>query len=88
MRGAVSNHAMVLTGVDMRGERPVKWLVENSWGKDRGDKGYWAMYDDWFDEHIFSIVIRKAYVPNDLLAIFKEKAVELPPWAPMFSPFE
>jgi len=86
MRGAVSNHAMVFLGVDVRDGKPVKWLVENSWGGDRGNKGFWTMYDRWFNENVFSIVIRKAYVPNDLLAIYQEDAVELPPWAPMFAP--
>ncbi|HLA84092.1 MAG TPA: C1 family peptidase [Thermoguttaceae bacterium] len=85
-RGGVSNHAMVLTGVDVRDDKPVKWLVENSWGTDRGHKGYWTMYDAWFDQHVYSIVIRKAYVPNEILKAFKEPSKEMPPWAPMFLP--
>jgi len=84
-RGAVANHCMVFIGVDMQNDKPVKWLVENSWGKDRGAKGFWTLYDEWFDEHIYSITVRKAYVPNDLLKAFKEKPIALPPWAPMFS---
>ncbi|MBN1589622.1 MAG: C1 family peptidase [Pirellulales bacterium] len=85
MRGGVANHSMVFVGVDMIKDKPVKWLVENSWGKERGAKGFWAMYDKWFDEHVYSIVVRKAYVSNDLLKAFKQKPIELPPWAPMFS---
>lgn len=87
-RGGMANHAMVLVGVDVRDKRPVKWLVENSWGGDRGDKGYWTMYNKWFDEHVYGVIIRRAYVPNDLLMTFKEKPIELPPWAPMFAGFE
>ncbi|MBN2022281.1 MAG: C1 family peptidase [Pirellulales bacterium] len=85
-RDGAANHAMLLVGVDVREDKPVKWLVENSWGKDRGDGGYWAMYDKWFDEHVYGITIKKAYVPNKLLKLFKEPAVELPPWAPMNAP--
>jgi len=31
-------HAMVLTGVDMDGNKPFKWNVENSWGSEREGK--------------------------------------------------
>ncbi|HBO44476.1 MAG TPA: hypothetical protein DD670_11190 [Planctomycetaceae bacterium] len=84
-RGGVPNHAMTLVGVDVRGDKPVKWLVENSWGEERGNKGFWTMYDEWFDEHVYSIIVRRAYVPNKTLKLFKEEPVELPPWAPMFA---
>ena len=43
-----SNHAMVLRGVDIVEGKPRKWLVENSWGKDKGKQGTWTLYDRWF----------------------------------------
>ena len=58
-------HAMVLMGVDLQKDKPVKWLVENSWGKEKGHEGYWSLYDKWFDEHLYMIVVKKAYVPKD-----------------------
>jgi len=82
-REGASNHAMVFVGVDMPGDKPVKWLVENSWGKERGDGGYWTMYDRWFDQHVYSVIVKKKYVSNKILKILKQEAVELPPWAPM-----
>ncbi len=82
-RHGVVNHAMVFIGVDMKDKKPVKWLVENSWGKDRGKGGMWTLYDKWFDEHVYSIIVKKAYVPNEVLKVFNEKAVELPPWSSM-----
>ncbi len=87
-RDGVANHAMVFVGLDIQDDKPVKWLVENSWGTKRGDSGYWTMYDEWFDEHVYSIIIKKAYVPNEVLKVFQQKPVELPPWAPMNSFFE
>jgi bleomycin hydrolase len=82
-RDGAANHAMILIGVDLQNNKPAKWLVENSWGKDHGKGGFWTMYDKWFDEHLYCIVVKKAYVPNDVLKIFQEEPVELPPWAPM-----
>ncbi|MBN1394608.1 MAG: C1 family peptidase [Pirellulales bacterium] len=87
-RDGAANHAMVFIGVDTKDDKPVKWLVENSWGKSHGDGGCWTMYDKWFDEHVYSIIVKKAYVPNDVLKVFQDEPVELPPWAPMNSFFE
>jgi len=77
-----SNHAMVLRGVDLRDGTPQKWLVENSWGKDKGNKGTWTLYDRWFDEHVYTIIVDKRHVPEETLKIFQEEAKELPAWYP------
>jgi bleomycin hydrolase len=77
------NHAMVFLGVDLQEEKPVKWLVENSWGESRGSEGFWAMYDSWFDEYVFNIVVHKKYVPEDVLKIFEQTPTILEPWDSM-----
>jgi bleomycin hydrolase len=79
-RGGVANHAMVFIGVDLQDNKPVKWLVENSWGPGRGKNGLMIMYDKWFDEHVYDTVVRKAYVPNEVLNVFQEATIEVPPW--------
>jgi bleomycin hydrolase len=81
---ATPNHAMVLTGVDIQDGKPVKWLVENSWGKDRGDEGMWNMYDSWFDEYVYNVIVRKEYVPHDIVAVFDQIPIMVPPWDPMY----
>ena len=50
-------HAMVISGVhiDPTSGRPTRYKVENSWGEDRGDKGYFVMTDRWFDECVILI---------------------------------
>lgn len=83
IRHGAANHAMVFIGVDVQDKKPAKWLVENSWGKDRGKDGLWTLYDEWFDRHVYSIIVKKAYVPNEVLKIYNEKAVEMPPWSSM-----
>ncbi len=82
---SVPTHAMVITGVDLRDDKPVKWLVENSWGSKVGEKGYFTMYDDWFREYTYSIVVNKKFVPDEVLKLFTGKAEMLPPWDPMFA---
>jgi len=84
-RESVPNHAMVFVGVDMQGNKPAKWLVENSWGKDQGSEGLWTLYDTWFDKNVYSVIVKKKYVPEEVLKIFEEPAIKLPPWDPAYS---
>jgi len=84
-RESVPNHAMVFIGVDMQKNKPAKWLVENSWGDDKGSKGLWTIYDSWFDTNVYSIIVKKKYVPKEILDIYKLPAIKLPPWDPIYS---
>lgn len=82
-------HAMVLTGVHLDGDdNPVRWRVENSWGDaDVGDRGFMVMTDEWFDEFVFQVVIRKRFVPSALWKLnedgVNDKTVVLPPYDPL-----
>ena len=78
-------HAMLFTGVDVKGEGFRKWRVENSWGDKIGDKGYYYMSDKWFDEYMYEIVIDKKYLPKDIVKLYKSEPNELSPWDPMGS---
>ena len=78
-----SNHAMVLMGVDLEeGGSPRKWLVENSWGDEKGDDGRWTLQDSWFDEHVYTIIAHRRHVPAAVLKCFEEDPLELPAWYP------
>jgi len=79
------DHNMVFTGVDLADGKPVKWLVENSWGDQAGKKGYFTMTDAWFDLYVQVIVVQKKYIPAGLLAVFSTQPERLPPWDPMMS---
>ena len=78
-----SNHAMVFIGMDLQADGKVKkWLVENSWGTKLGDKGKWHLYDSWFDEYVYAVIINKKYLSPETNKIFESKAKELAPWHP------
>ncbi|KAH9036908.1 peptidase C1B bleomycin hydrolase [Lactarius hengduanensis] len=81
-------HAMVISGVhlDLQTGKPLRYKVENSWGEDRGEKGFFVMTDRWFDEFVYQVVVPKTLAPKDLVKVFESgDRVVLPPWDPMGS---
>jgi len=80
-------HAMVFTAVtvDETNEAPTKFRVENSWGDDRGEKGYLVMTSDWFKEFVFEVVVDKQYVSEEVMKVFEQPPTLLPAWDPMGS---
>jgi len=80
-------HAMVITAVHLdESGKPVRYKVENSWGTDRGDKGWFVMTDSWFEQFVYQVVVPKSIAPKELVKVFEgEERVVLPPWDPMGS---
>jgi len=84
-----SSHGMALVGVDLNDKgKANKWMLENSWGADKGHNGYLTMTDQWFDEYMFRMVIQKKYISEKTVQLLTQKAELLPPWDPMFLPEE
>jgi bleomycin hydrolase len=77
------NHMMVLSGVDLINNKPVKWKIENSWGNEHGKKGYFIMCDEWFGEHAFELMVPGTYLDKEDKELFKMEPVKLPRWFPM-----
>ena len=78
-------HAMLFTGVDVVNGRPRRWCVENSWGQDTGQKGYYTMNDSWYDQYMFEIAAPKDYLTEKMLEGLETEPVVLPAWDPMGS---
>ena len=78
-------HAMLFTGVDVVNGRPRRWRVENSWGTDTGQKGYYTMNDSWYDQYMFEIAAPTSYLNEKMLAGLEAEPVVLPAWDPMGS---
>jgi len=87
-RDQSSNHAMVFVGVDVVNGKPRKWLVENSWGKERGDGGLFTMSDEWFDEYVLNVIVPSRYLTKELQRIANETPTPLPIWDPVWQQVE
>ena len=77
------NHAMCLTGVNIKDNKPNRWKVENSWGKDSGNQGYYIMSDSWFDSYVYQAVVNKKYLNDKELKCLMDEPIVLNPWDPL-----
>lgn len=79
-----STHAMTLVAVDLdENGKPVKWMVENSWGPG-SNEGHVIMTDDWVNEYLYRLVVNKKFVPANIMKVLDQKPILLPAWDNMF----
>ena len=79
------NHAMCITGVSFKEDKPSKWKIENSWGTDRAKAGYYIMSASWFDQYVYQAVVDKKYLSKEEFKALQSKPIVLKPWDPMGS---
>lgn len=76
------NHAMVINGYNLDSDKINRWKVENSWGDDIGQAGYYTMTSKWFNENVFMVVVDKKCVNKKILGVLNQKPTVLQPWDP------
>ena len=87
----MGTHMMIFTGVDLENNtttgKPLKWRVENSWGtnNDSGQEGYYTLNDNWFDGHVFELVVPLSYLNLKAKQALDKDPIPLPFWDPMQS---
>lgn len=77
---SMMTHAMAINGVHLEDEKPVRWKVENSWGEENGEKGFFSMTDAWFNEFVYQVVVDKKLLSDEQRAILDQTPIPLPPW--------
>ena len=82
---SAQNHAMAFVGVDVAddGRTTNRWRVENSWGGDIANKGYFTMSDDWFSQYVYEVAVPKSMLSDEYRKAFDQEAIMLPAWDPM-----
>ena len=80
-RASYASHAMILTGVHLDEEgKPLRWKVENSWGKEVGKEGYFVLSEKYFKEFVYEAMIHKKYVSQDIVDLYNTTPTEILPW--------
>ena len=69
------NHAMAFTGVNLVNGRPNRYKVENSWGKDNGDGGFFVADAEWFDSYVYQVLVNKKYLPAELVEEYEKAPI-------------
>ena len=77
------NHAMCFTGVNIGEDgKPNRWKIENSWGSEGLNEGYYMASDSWFDLLVYQAVVHKKYLGGKA-AILDTDPIVLDPWDPI-----
>ena len=81
-----ASHAVGINGYDQPANKdlPVKFRVENSWGRDYGEKGYYHMYREWFEDFVYFIVVPKDLLSPEERNIWERKPKKIPDTEPYF----
>ena len=83
-RDSAMNHAMVICGVNLSEDgKPNRWKIENSWGDEAGEKGYFIASDKWFDAFTYQVIINKKYLKEEWKKELEAEPIMLEPWDPM-----
>ncbi len=80
------NHAMTFTGVNLLDDgKPNRWKVENTWGKEPGNGGFFVMDDAWFENYVYEVFVKKEFVSPETLKAYEESSIiDVEPWAVMW----
>ncbi len=71
LREAYLTHAMTLQGYSRAANgRPSAWRVENSWGEDSCDHGYFTITEDWWRLYSGEVVVRRCFVDEETLELW------------------
>lgn len=73
--GTRGTHIMTISGVNLGKPdgSPDRWKIQNSYGLTTKFDGHYVMSDSWFDEWVLSAVIRKCFLPPELLKVYEEQ---------------
>lgn len=74
------SHAMTITGVNLKNGQPNRWKVENSWGEENGNQGYYMMDQKWFEDYVYEVVINKKFLSDEERKDLEQEPELLPAW--------
>ncbi|KAJ2083923.1 bleomycin hydrolase [Coemansia sp. RSA 988] len=75
---SAANHVMTLVGAHIEDGKVIRWKAENSRASTQDNKGYSTITDEWFEEYVYHLHIKKSYVPEHVLDALNHDAGSIP----------
>ena len=76
--GSSPNHNMVIAGMKTYGDGRRYWKVENSWGTEAGQNGFYIMNEGYLERYASEFIIKKCYLTKEQLAELAQEPIVLP----------
>ncbi len=76
-----SAHALAMTGVRLSSSgKPISWVVENSFGYERGFGGYCVMSAHWFERYMLRMAVPRKYLSPEQQRCLSMRPKPIPAW--------
>lgn len=83
-RDSRMNHCMIFCGVNLGPDgRPDRWKIENSWGEESGQKGYFVASQKWFEANVYQITVRRSLLSDAQRRLLDQPPLPMKLWDPL-----
>ena len=83
-RDSTMNHCMMFCGVNLDENGTAnRWKIENSWGEQNGQKGYYIGSEKWFKANVYQITVRKELLSDAQRKLLEQEPLPMKLWDPL-----
>ena len=83
-RDSTMNHCMMFCGVNLDENGTAnRWKIENSWGEEAGQKGYYIGSEKWFQANVYQVTVRKSLLSDAQRALLAQEPLPMKLWDPL-----
>ncbi|MCF0115030.1 MAG: hypothetical protein HUJ56_06720, partial [Erysipelotrichaceae bacterium] len=78
---STTTHCMCFCGVNLdENGVPDRWKIENSWGKENGQEGYYICSESYFHKYVYQVIVPKHVLSDEQKAMFNKPVVPMKVW--------